>query len=198
GVEGKHFPLPFQRDLAHRIIDDGALLVLGHHPHVMQGIERYKNGVIVYSLGNFFFPDVVSPFIKEVKVKQKPENLESFMLECEISPDGTIEYNQIPIFLNNNLQVCPADGLKSEEILDKIKEFSTPLQNEQYDSFYRKTFIKGSGYWSRLKNIIKRDGFSGIKNRLRPCYIRAVIDEARCKYIELMHRRQFYLNKFCN
>ena len=41
--------------LAHRIIDAGAHLVLGHHPHVYHGIERYRHGVIAYSLGNFVF-----------------------------------------------------------------------------------------------------------------------------------------------
>jgi poly-gamma-glutamate synthesis protein (capsule biosynthesis protein) len=40
---------------AHRAIDAGADVVIGHHPHVLQGIERYKNGVILYSLGNFAF-----------------------------------------------------------------------------------------------------------------------------------------------
>lgn len=40
---------------AHRVIDYGANLIVGHHPHVLQGIEKYKDGVIVYSLGDFIF-----------------------------------------------------------------------------------------------------------------------------------------------
>jgi poly-gamma-glutamate synthesis protein (capsule biosynthesis protein) len=40
---------------AHAAIDAGADIVLGHHPHVLQGIERYKKGIIFYSLGNFAF-----------------------------------------------------------------------------------------------------------------------------------------------
>ena len=43
----------------HKIIDLGALIVYGHHPHVLQGIERYKKGLILYSLGNFFLPDFI-------------------------------------------------------------------------------------------------------------------------------------------
>ncbi len=55
GVEKAHYPGPEQVRLAHQAIDAGADLIIGHHPHVLQGIERYKNGVVVYSLGNFIF-----------------------------------------------------------------------------------------------------------------------------------------------
>ena len=55
GGEGETRPKPYQVMAAHRAIDCGADLVLGHHPHVLQGIERYGRGVILYSLGNFAF-----------------------------------------------------------------------------------------------------------------------------------------------
>lgn len=40
---------------AHALIDAGAAMVIGHHPHVLQGIERYQHGLIAYSMGNFLF-----------------------------------------------------------------------------------------------------------------------------------------------
>ncbi|NTV50127.1 MAG: CapA family protein [Geobacteraceae bacterium] len=46
---------PYQRSAAHNAIEAGADVVIGHHPHILQGIERYKNGIIFYSLGNFTF-----------------------------------------------------------------------------------------------------------------------------------------------
>ena len=55
GTEKAEFPDEGQRQFAREIIDGGADAVIGHHPHVLQGIERYKSGVIVYSLGNFIF-----------------------------------------------------------------------------------------------------------------------------------------------
>jgi poly-gamma-glutamate synthesis protein (capsule biosynthesis protein) len=55
GTEKARTPDSRQIELGHRIIDAGADAVIGHHPHVLQGIERYKNGVLVYSLGNFIF-----------------------------------------------------------------------------------------------------------------------------------------------
>jgi poly-gamma-glutamate synthesis protein (capsule biosynthesis protein) len=48
-------PKPYQIKTARMAIDAGADVVLGHHPHVLQGVERYRNGVIFYSLGNFAF-----------------------------------------------------------------------------------------------------------------------------------------------
>lgn len=55
GIEGNRQHAAYQQEIARRCIDDGALLVIGHHPHCLQGIERYKGGVIAYSLGNFLF-----------------------------------------------------------------------------------------------------------------------------------------------
>jgi poly-gamma-glutamate synthesis protein (capsule biosynthesis protein) len=55
GQEGADLPHPNQVATAHAAIDAGADIVLGHHPHVLQGIEQYKQGIIFYSLGNFAF-----------------------------------------------------------------------------------------------------------------------------------------------
>lgn len=60
GNEYIHFPSPDQRRLAKKLIDNGAHLIIGHHPHVIQPYEHYHNGHIVYSLGNFCFDDVQS------------------------------------------------------------------------------------------------------------------------------------------
>lgn len=55
GEEHERHPRPSQRDFGRAAIDAGADLVLGHHPHVLQSLERYREGLIVYSLGNFVF-----------------------------------------------------------------------------------------------------------------------------------------------
>jgi poly-gamma-glutamate capsule biosynthesis protein CapA/YwtB (metallophosphatase superfamily) len=55
GTELAERPSSGQVKLAHEAIDAGADLVIGHHPHTLQGIERYKTGVVAYSLGNFVF-----------------------------------------------------------------------------------------------------------------------------------------------
>jgi poly-gamma-glutamate synthesis protein (capsule biosynthesis protein) len=54
GQERFRFPSPEQIRQAHTLIDAGASMVIGHHPHVIQGMELYRARPIVYSLGNFF------------------------------------------------------------------------------------------------------------------------------------------------
>jgi poly-gamma-glutamate synthesis protein (capsule biosynthesis protein) len=55
GVEYQHIPQPQQVLWARRLVDTGADLICGHHPHVLQSIEKYKDRIILYSLGNFVF-----------------------------------------------------------------------------------------------------------------------------------------------
>ena len=55
GIEYQEHPNQSQRSFAHMAIDAGATLVIGHHPHVVQPFEYYRNGLIFYSLGNFVF-----------------------------------------------------------------------------------------------------------------------------------------------
>jgi len=55
GTEGSGTVRAYQRTAARKAIDAGADVIIGHHPHVLQGIERYGRGIIFYSLGNFTF-----------------------------------------------------------------------------------------------------------------------------------------------
>ena len=57
GYEYSFYPLPYQMRSARQMIDAGASVILGHGPHYPQGIERYRDGRIVYSLGNFIFDE---------------------------------------------------------------------------------------------------------------------------------------------
>ncbi len=61
GIEGEHSANDVQQKLAYAAVDAGADLVLGHHPHVLQGIEVYKGKHVVYSLGNFVFGGNAQP-----------------------------------------------------------------------------------------------------------------------------------------
>lgn len=58
GMEDISYPEPEKRKLAHSIIDAGADLIIGHHPHIIQCCECYKGKTIYYSIGNFFFPAI--------------------------------------------------------------------------------------------------------------------------------------------
>ena len=58
GVNGFRYPEPADRRLAHSMIDAGADLIVGHHPHIVAPIERYRDKFIIYSVGNFILPQV--------------------------------------------------------------------------------------------------------------------------------------------
>ncbi|MEK7619391.1 MAG: AmmeMemoRadiSam system protein B [Patescibacteria group bacterium] len=65
GSEYSLTPNVGQREMAHAAINAGADMIIGHHPHVVQSIERYRGRIIVYSLGNFIFDQYFSPDTQE-------------------------------------------------------------------------------------------------------------------------------------
>lgn len=58
GKEDISYPEPDKRELAHKLIDAGVDLIIGHHPHIIQHCEYYKEKMIYYSIGNFYFPTI--------------------------------------------------------------------------------------------------------------------------------------------
>lgn len=189
GEEMKNYPTPFQRDLARQVIKDGADLIIGHHPHVIQGIEKFEKGIIVYSLGNFCFPKVESPHIDGIGYDQLPKNRESFIFDCTISEDGIEGYDFTPIIINDNLQ--PEIALNEIElrIKTKIQYLSKPLNKAGYKKFFidYSDKIKNNRFFSFLKN----KGISGILKRLNPVYIRALIIALHNFLLERRHMMQF-------
>ncbi|MBO9604354.1 MAG: CapA family protein [Paenibacillaceae bacterium] len=103
GVERNSKPEPYQTDLAHRFVDAGADLVIGHHPHVLQGFESYKGKWIAYSLGNFIFTT------NEVK-----DTLETVVLQASCTKERSCSLNAVPIFTQwaKPVVMNEADGKK--------------------------------------------------------------------------------------
>ena len=142
GNEKEEVPDSNQTTLAHLAIDEGADLVCGHHPHVLQGIEEYKGKNIVYSLGNFCFGGNQHPSDMDTMIFQqtftvdqngvKADNVTN-IIPCSVSSDS--DYN--------NYQPTPAEGDEATRILNKIQErtamitdgtASTSESSEDYDS----------------------------------------------------------------
>ncbi len=71
GDEGADVPPPGIRETAHAAIDAGADLVVGHHPHILQGVEEYNGRMIAYSLGNFVFGGNRDPKERETAIFQQ-------------------------------------------------------------------------------------------------------------------------------
>jgi len=113
GIEYQDYPVQYQTDLAHACIDSGADLVLGHHPHVIQGIELYKGKLIAYSLGDFVFDHY------------SRKTGEAFILNCTISQDKTLTATMIPVYLTSNGQPRIVQGADANTILGRLSQIST-------------------------------------------------------------------------
>lgn len=83
GLEFCPVPEPFFHNLAHELIDGGATVVVGHHPHVPQGIERRGAGLIAYSLGDFLF-DLPRPPGDLTAEQARPNSMHGILhVHCE-------------------------------------------------------------------------------------------------------------------
>ena len=115
-----------QVTLAHLAIDEGADVVVGHHPHVVQGIEEYKGKMIAYSLGNFCFGG-----------NTHPTEMDTFIFQQKFAMNGAknitaSEYHVIPCRVSsettyNNYQPTPLTGEEAKETMNKIQERSQAI-----------------------------------------------------------------------
>ena len=117
-----------QVTLAHLAIDEGADVVVGHHPHVVQGIDEYKGKTIAYSLGNFCFGGNTHPTEMDTFIFQQ-----KFILDGKRNITGS-EYKVIPCRVSsettyNNYQPTPLMGEEAKETMDKIEERSQEINN---------------------------------------------------------------------
>lgn len=126
GIEHTSAINSVQKDLAHYAINRGASLVLGHHPHTLQGIEKYKGAYIVYSLANFCFGGNTNPSDKDTIIFQqtftfrdkkwkKDNNIR--IIPCTVSSTNAI----------NNYQPTPLKGRAKQRIIQKMNTYSKPL-----------------------------------------------------------------------
>lgn len=139
GNETETVPDSNQTTLGRIAIDEGADLVCGHHPHVLQGIETYKGRNIVYSLGNFCFGGNSSPSDMDTMIYQqtftidadgvKKDNVTN-IIPCSISSAAYDGYN--------NYQPTPAEGDESTRILGKINERSSWISTAEGSTFTAK------------------------------------------------------------
>ena len=127
GEEGVNYPNSIQKDLGRFSIDQGADLVIGHHPHVIQGIEEYKNKKIVYSLGNFSFGGNRNPSDKDTFIYQ-----ESFIFndkkELLSSKSGLIPTTVSSVDYRNDYCPTPQIGQRGIKIINRLKTYSKGFQ----------------------------------------------------------------------
>jgi poly-gamma-glutamate capsule biosynthesis protein CapA/YwtB (metallophosphatase superfamily) len=119
GQEGKTELRDYQVQLAHAAIDAGASAVLGHHPHILQAVERYQDGVILYSLGNFAFGSYSNTATRSVVALLTFRNRQ------------WSELRLLPINVRNAevvFQPRPLSGRDAAEVVETLQQLSQARQ----------------------------------------------------------------------
>jgi poly-gamma-glutamate synthesis protein (capsule biosynthesis protein) len=118
GQEGKTELRDYQKRLGRAAIDAGAGAVIGHHPHVLQGVERYRHGVILYSLGNFAFGTY------------GPEAFRSVVAQLTFVDRQLAEVRLYPLNVRNAevvFQPTPLRGMEATQVVAEMQRLSQPL-----------------------------------------------------------------------
>lgn len=115
GTEYADKPNDSQINFAYAAIDAGADLIIGHHPHVVQTLEKYKGKFIFYSLGNFVFDQ-----------PQKQETKEGLAIKVYFAKDAINKISLLPVVMENLAQPRLADNGEAEKILQRL---NFPLDN---------------------------------------------------------------------
>jgi poly-gamma-glutamate capsule biosynthesis protein CapA/YwtB (metallophosphatase superfamily) len=139
----------YQKEVAHAVIDAGADLILGHHAHLLKGIEVYKGKAVFYSMGNFAFDmpmEVLNEHLKHsdtlgAKLKGYgwkpdpewdiyygfiPESRKSMIVNCSIEEKRIKRVSFLPVLINQKAQprVVPRDDKNFEELFQYMKEIT--------------------------------------------------------------------------
>lgn len=129
GIEKQIIPTDKQCELAQIAIDAGADLVLGHHPHVLQGIKEYKGKKIVFSLGNFCFGANRNPYDRDTMIYQQTFTFQegalidtsSKLIPCSMTTTGK----------GNDFRPSLLEGAEAERVLAKIRSRSALIDPER-------------------------------------------------------------------
>jgi poly-gamma-glutamate synthesis protein (capsule biosynthesis protein) len=136
GYVRERYPLPSQRELGHAIVDAGADLVVGHHPHVVQGIERVGKGLIAYSLGNFFFPDFVDGYFNLIQTEETSYGL---ILNVEFDQKGVADWRTVIVerAKDNSLSIK-----QNAQELTHAYQLPRGLNDKEYRNFWKKNKVR--------------------------------------------------------
>jgi poly-gamma-glutamate synthesis protein (capsule biosynthesis protein) len=145
GLEHYHCPAPQQRALAKKLVAAGADILLGHHPHVLQGEEWIDRALVSYSSGNFLFDE----FSWSVVLKDGQErvyqstmthsNRQGMMLEVTLGENSRIKTNQIFTWISSDARVTLDDSTtRKKDYVKLCKRLNKPF----YASHWRLYSLK--------------------------------------------------------
>ncbi|MBQ9608116.1 MAG: CapA family protein [Lachnospiraceae bacterium] len=147
GEEKEYYPTDYQIKLAHEFVDLGADLIIGNHPHVVQGVECYNGKVICYSFGNFCFGASHFPFDFNSMVYQQTFTF----VDGELQP--YIDASVIPICVSsttetNDFHPVYLNGERKADMLERINTYCEPYGYVRFDE-------NGELYYAEAEDVLK-------------------------------------------
>ena len=133
GHEFHRYPTPHQTDLCRKMIDAGAGIVVGHHPHVQQGIEARGDGLISYSLGNLLLPEMMAT-TGRVQYR-KPYTKQFALLRAETTANAVIRWELHGGIVDRKYRLRLFRGDQLIEFKKEMEALSSPLASPQYAQF---------------------------------------------------------------
>ncbi len=185
GDEHTNYPRYDHIKFARLLAEINDIVISGHHPHVIQGVEQIANSVIAYSQGNFCFDDCIAISGTGMIVKQNYENRESFILEIDIEGNKIISFKTIGIREISGQIVF-------DSIANKLSEISLALKNiNDEDKYQERRVTQISNPEFRLKKF----GSKNIKWYIKRLNYYAIGSFIRAKFNALKYRKLFSANK---
>ncbi len=155
GDERFRIPSMEQIEQAHAFIDTGAVMVAGHHPHVLQGLEHYRDAPIMYSLGNFFANNVYwdnGDFLTWNRFERT-----GCILVAELGKNGILSTQQIPVFNNGGDLIVEKSGWGDRCLSNVNQRLARGITPSCYrrEAFYVRTLkpIFSQLQWTKLRRI---------------------------------------------
>jgi len=155
GEERLLIPSPRQIQQAHALVDAGASAVLGHHPHVVQGLEVYRGAPVIYSLGNFVACDV--PFSDGDVMTWNRTERTGCLLVLDLGPGDACSVTQLPTFDSGETVEVESRGFGRRRIdrANRALVRGVTLRRYRREYFIVKTLKPALAHlrWSRLKRV---------------------------------------------
>ncbi|UCG86409.1 MAG: CapA family protein [Gemmatimonadota bacterium] len=174
-------PAPSNRKIAHRLIDAGAHLVVGSHPHVIQGYEPYRGRMIYHSMGNFVFD--TNTYSPEDRADGRIH--QSFVLTLEVNADRRYSARLTPVYTHTSgVRVLRGDD--GDGVISRLAGLSQTLEDEANwrRSFYRSA-VREAGKVSReMGQMIRKQGPMYVLSRLH----RIKVQDVKIKLYSLLSR----------
>lgn len=166
GQEHVNYPSLDDIQLARHLADIVPYIYYGHHPHVVQGIEKYKESILSYSLGNFCFSDIYTNKSSEPLIRQTQNNKTGLILSIEFDGSKIVKFETIPIYMGQQTMLLGHSNVECD--LDTYSE-ALNLENKKYNEMrieFIKAYLKSREKLRDFKWFVKRLNLNSLRQLL--------------------------------